>query len=350
MKGRFRCRKVVVKAAELQSECEPDQLQIKWSLVQSEQARNRTWASILSVKIALSQPILFVGKDAACMLKKEAFSERFRQGIHLLDGATGTSLVRAGMPLGCCQEAWILEHPEIIIELQRSYAEAGSEIIYAPTFQANELALGSRGLDADIDSINSQLVALSREAAPECLIAGNLTTLRGYMDTTDENNYDRMTLVYRKQICSLIQGGADLLVAETLLHPLEAKAVLQSAKEVGSAVMISFALKPDGTLRSGHDAETVFPELEQAGAAALGVNCIAADALLPPLVKRLKRCISVPLICKPNTGRAVGGIYPVNPAMFTSVMRSCMKNGASLVGGCCGTTPEHITALKNIVR
>lgn len=283
------------------------------------------------------------------MLEKKAFLESFHCGIHLLDGATGTSLIRSGMPRGCCQESWILEHPEVIIELQRSYAEAGSEIIYAPTFQANELALGRHGLEKQISSINAQLIALSRKSARDCLIAGNLTTLRAYLDPEDENSFDRMISVYRKQIHALVQGGADLLAAETLLHPQEAKAVLHTAKEEGaSMVMISFALRPDGTLRSGHDAETVFAELEQSGAAALGMNCIAADDMLPPLVKRLKRNLSIPLICKPNTGRAVGGIRPVDLPMFTDVMRRCMENGASLVGGCCGTTPEHIAALSSI--
>ena len=285
------------------------------------------------------------------MLKKHAFSERFHHGFHLLDGATGTSLLKVGMTRGCCQEAWILEHPEVIIELQSSFAEAGSEIIYAPTFQANELALGRHGLDASVDSINAQLIALSRKAAPDCLIAGNLTTLKAYLDTSEESNYDQMISVYRKQIRALSQGGADLLAAETLLHPLEAKAVLHAAREEGvSTVMISFALKPDGTLRSGHDAEPVFAELEPAGAAALGMNCIAADDALPTLVKRLNQIISVPLICKPNTGRGVAGVRPVDLPMFTDVMRRCMENGASLVGGCCGTTPEHIAALKSIIR
>lgn len=99
---------------------------------------------------ASQRSILYVRKDDLYLLEKKAFLESFHCGIHLLDGATGTSLIRAGMPRGCCQEAWILEHPKVIIELQRSYAEAGSEIIYAPTFQANELALSRHGLDADI--------------------------------------------------------------------------------------------------------------------------------------------------------------------------------------------------------
>ena len=285
------------------------------------------------------------------MLERNEFSGAFHRGIHLLDGATGTSLIKAGMPRGVCQEAWILEHPEVLIDLQRSYVEAGSEILYAPTFQANPLALSRHGLDADMDSINAQLISLSRKAASNGLIAGNLTTLRAYMDISAESNFEHMTRVYRTQIRALVQSGVDLLAAETLLHPSEAKAILHAAKEEGAfTVMISFALKPDGTLLSGHDAESVFAELEQAGASALGMNCIAADDMLPPLVKRLKRILAIPLICKPNTGRAVGGIRPVDLHMFAEVMRRCIENGASLVGGCCGTTPDHIAALKKLIQ
>ena len=283
------------------------------------------------------------------LLETNAFRAIFHQGVHLLDGATGTALLRAGMPRGCCQEAWILEHPEVIVSLQSSYAKSGSEIIYAPTFQANPLALDRHGLACQTDSINARLIDLSRAAAPDCLIAGNLTTLKAYLDTAAESSFDRMTAVYRKQIRALRQGGADLLAAETLLHPQEAKAILHAAHEEGvSAVMISFALLPDGKLRSGHDAQAVFAELEQAGAAALGMNCIAADDQLAPLVCRLKRCISVPLLCKPNTGRSVNGVRPIDLLRFADVMRRCIENGASLGGGCCGTTPEHIASLNDI--
>ena len=284
------------------------------------------------------------------MLDKHDFSRRFGIGVHILDGATGTALMEAGMPRGCCQEAWILEHPETITELQRSYAKSGSEIIYAPTFQANPLALGRHGLERRLDDINALLIALSRTAAPDRLIAGNLTTLLGHLDTADGSNFRRMTEAYQRQIHALMLGGADLLAAETLLHPLEAKAILQAAgKEGVSAVMLSFVLRADGTFRSGEDAETVFPELEQAGAAALGVNCIAADHRLPPLILRLSQTTSLPLICKPNTGKAVDGVRPINVGVFKDTMLHCMNNGASLVGGCCGTTPDHICTLKQLI-
>lgn len=284
------------------------------------------------------------------MLSKNDFFGKLARGACMLDGATGTALLAAGLPQNCCKELWILEHPEVITVLQRRYAEAGSQIIYAPTFLANSLALGRYGLENETESINARLVALSRSAASECLIAGNLTTLRMQLDTADEANFEQMVAVYRRQIRALADGGADLLAAETLLNPQEAEAILIAAEiEHALPVMISFALRPDGTLSSGHAAEQVFRQVEKAGAAAVGMNCIAADDALVPLVGRLKQCVSIPVLCKPNTGKEAGGVRAIDVAMFADVMRRCIQNGAALVGGCCGTTPEHIAVLKKLI-
>lgn len=284
------------------------------------------------------------------MLTKSEFLDNYSSRIILLDGATGTYLLSAGKPRGICQEKWIIHNPEIISELQRSYAAAGSDIIYAPTFQANGLALRKHGFESEIASINQQLIAISRKAAPNCLIAGNLTTLRGCIDTSDEHNIGNMTEVYGEQLRYLVKGGADIVVAETLLHPLEAKAILVAAEREGiSSVMISFTARQDGALCSGHSASDVFGELEDLGAVALGLNCIAADDSLPLLIKKLKQSISVPLICKPNTGRAVNGTSPIDINKFTDIMQQCIENGAAMIGGCCGTTPAHIAALKKLI-
>lgn len=284
------------------------------------------------------------------MLSKCDFFQKISKGTCLLDGATGTALIAVGLPRTCCKEMWILEHPEVITDLHRRYADAGSQIIYAPTFLANSLALKRYGLEKETEAINARLVALSRAAAGDCLIAGNMTTLRMQLDTADEANFEQMVAVYGRQIRALADGGADLIAAETLLNPMEAKAVLlAAAAENVSSVMISFALRPDGTLRSGHEAETIFSEVEKAGAAAVGMNCIAANGALPPLVGRLKETVSIPLLCKPNTGKTLDGARTIDVAMFTDVMRRCIQNGAALVGGCCGTTPEHIAALKKLI-
>ena len=287
------------------------------------------------------------------MLTKKEFQNHIAQGVCLLDGATGSNLMRAGMPRGCCTETWVLEHPQALIDLQRRYADAGSQILYAPTFQAQPIALEQQGLADQTEKLNAQLVALSREAAPEALIAGDLTTLATFTDSWDPDKFDLLVENYRRQISGLLEGGADLLAAETLLYPQEAEAILTAAELEGAgAVMYSFTMQPDGSLFSGMDAGKVLRELEEAGAAAVGFNCVAADMMTPYLVSKLRRSVKGPLLCKPNAGIPVIGEdnlphYPMEPKEFAAIAKECAAMGATLLGGCCGTTPEHIGALKN---
>ena len=285
------------------------------------------------------------------MLTREEFHTKIAGGIRILDGATGSNLQKVGMPRGCCSEEWILANPEKLVALQRSYAAAGAQIIYAPTFQAQPIALEQVFLQNQTEAINAHLVALSRNAAPGCLIAGDLTTLSTFCDSWDERNFDLLVENYRRQIHGLMDGGADLLVAETLLYPQEAEAILCAAELEGAgAVMYSFTMQSDGSLFSGREAGVVLRNLEEAGAAAVGFNCVAADMMTPHLVSKLRRSVKGPLLCKPNAGMPVieaDGIvhYHMSPKDFSLVVADCVSNGATLVGGCCGTTPDHIQAI-----
>ena len=288
------------------------------------------------------------------MLTKEQLQAKISEGICILDGATGSNLRNAGMPKGCCAEAWILEHPEPLTALQRAYAEAGSQIIYAPTFQAQPIALKTVGLENQTEKINEALVALSRSAAPGCLIAGDITTLATFCDSWDEGNFDLLVENYRRQIRGLVSGGADLLIGETLLYPQEAEAILCAAELEGAgAQMYTFTMQSDGSLFSGADAGKILHELQLAGACAVGFNCVAADMMTPYLVSKLRRYVKIPLICKPNAGVPTidqNGIavYSQTPEEFAVVVKQCKENGASIFGGCCGTAPEYIAALKGI--
>ena len=288
------------------------------------------------------------------MLTREEFQQKIKDGIHILDGATGSNLRNAGMPKGCCSEEWILANPEPLVALQRAYAEAGSQIIYAPTFQAQPLALKAVGLDAQTESINAALVALSRSAAPGCLIAGDLTTLATFCDSWDAECFDLLVENYRRQIRGLMDGGADILVAETLLYQQEAEAILCAAELEGAgAAMYSFTMQPDGSLFSGADAGKAMKSLEDSGAAAVGFNCVAADMMTPYLVSKLRRYVKIPLMCKPNAGVPTIGddgiaVYAQTPAEFADIVRQCRDNGADLLGGCCGTAPEYIAELAKL--
>ncbi|MBQ4641957.1 MAG: homocysteine S-methyltransferase family protein [Oscillospiraceae bacterium] len=271
----------------------------------------------------------------------------------LLDGATGSNLQKAGMPRGCCTEEWILANPEALIHLQRSYAAAGSHIIYAPTFQAQPMALERVNLHKQTQTVNAHLVALSRSAAPDALIAGNLTTLAAYCDSFDPALFDTLVENYRVQIGGLLEGGADLLAAETLMYPQEAEAIFTAAQLEGAEVsMYTFTMQPDGSLFSGRPAGPVLRELEEAGAAAVGFNCVAADSMTPGLVSTLRRYVKGPLICKPNAGVPVIGPdglahYPMLPGEFSYIVANCHQMGAGILGGCCGTSPDYIAATKD---
>jgi len=288
------------------------------------------------------------------MLTKTQLQEKIAAGIRILDGATGSNLRNAGMPKGCCTEQWVLENPEPLVKLQRAYAEAGSQIIYAPTFQAQPIALKTVGLDSQTEAINEALVALSRSAAPGCLIAGDLTTLATFCDSWNPDNFDLLVENYRRQIRGLIDGGADLLIGETLLYQQEAEAILTAAELEGAgATMYTFTMQSDGALLSGADGGKVLRELELAGAAAVGFNCVAADMMTPYLVSKLRRYVKIPLICKPNAGIPTindQGIaeYSQTPEEFATIVRQCRDNGAVLLGGCCGTSPEYVAAISDL--
>ena len=289
------------------------------------------------------------------MLTKEQLQNKIANGLRFLDGATGSNLQKAGMPKGCCTEQWVLENPEILQNLQCKYAEAGSQILYAPTFQAQPIALERVGLADQTEEVNAKLVALSRSAAPDALIAGDLTTLAAFCESWNPDNIDLLIDNYRRQIRGLIDGGADLLIAETLMYPLEAEAILTAAELEGAgAVMYSFVMTADGSLFSGQDAVPVLKDLSE-NAAAVGFNCVAADMMTPYLVRKLAKEIRIPILCKPNAGNPIinaAGVpeYDMDAEEFAKIVLDCHRSGAKLLGGCCGTTPAHIAALTNMLK
>ena len=290
------------------------------------------------------------------MIKKEDFTKLLINKPLILDGATGSNLQKVGMPRGCCTEAWILDHPDTLVTLQRQYVASGSQVIYAPTFQAQPIALQKVGLENKTEKINEQLVQLSRSVSDSVLVAGNLTTLAAFTDSFDEACFDLLVENYRRQIKGLLAGGADLLAAETLMYPTEAEAILTAAELEGAEIVLyTFTMQPDGSLFSGRDAAPVLQELEQAGAVAVGFNCVASDDMLPGLVSRLRRYVKGPLVCKPNAGNPVIGSdnlahYPMQPEEFAVIQRDCYEMGASILGGCCGTSPDFIRAMCHNIQ
>lgn len=285
-------------------------------------------------------------------MTKEAFQKLCREGMIYLDGATGSNLIKRGMPAGVCPESWILEHPQIMIELQREYIQAGSNIIYAPTFTSNRIKLAEYGLEDQIEKINKQLVAISKEAAGgHAYVAGDLTMTGRQLKPIGTLDFEELVEVYKEQIGYCVEAGADLLVVETMMSLQESRAALIAAKEVCDLpVMVTMTFEADGRSLFGTDAETAAVVLESLGAAAIGTNCSTGPDKMAEIIRSMAEVSTIPLIAKPNAGLPSltedgSTAYDMDAETFGREMVTLVEAGASILGGCCGTTPEYIREL-----
>ena len=290
-------------------------------------------------------------------MTKSEFKDIAKQYLYL-DGATGSNLVRAGMPSGVSPEQWILEHPDVMLDLQRQYVAAGTNILYAPTFTANRIKLAEYGLEGQLEDIIRKLTAISRQAAAEALqpvyIAGDLTMSGAQLKPMGNLELEQLITVYKEQIAAMEQAGVDLLVIETMMSLAETRAALIAAKEVCDLpVMVTMTFEADGRTLYGTDAKTAAVVLESLGASAIGVNCSTGPAHMRQIVADMVSCTkNVPIIAKPNAGLPClddsgDTCYNMNADEFAEEMKMLVEAGASLLGGCCGTTPEFIRRLHD---
>lgn len=285
-------------------------------------------------------------------MTKEQWNSLFQNGPVYLDGATGTNLMKAGMPVGVCPEQWILEHREVMLELQKSYIAAGTNILYAPTFGANRIKLAEYGLENQIQEMNHELVAISKEAAEgKGYVAGNLTMTGKQLYPMGNMTFEELVDVYKEQVKYLEEAGVDLFVVETMMSLQETRACVIAIKEVSELpVMVTMSYNEDGRTLYGTDPVTAVVALQSLGADAVGVNCSSGPEEMIPLVKAMKEYANVPVIAKPNAGIPVlqdgKTIYPMEPEEFAEYGKLLIEAGAGILGGCCGTTPLHIQKLK----
>ena len=273
-----------------------------------------------------------------------------------LDGATGSNLQQRGMPTGVCPEQWILDNREIMIGLQREFVAAGTDIVYAPTFTANRIKLREYGLEDKTRQMNLDLVALSKEAVGDkAYVAGDLTMTGEQLAPMGHLDFEELIDVYKEQIGYLMEAGADLLVVETMMSLQETRAALIAAREVCDLpVMATMTFESDGRTLYGTDAVTAAVVLESLGADAVGTNCSTGPDRMVQVVRSMAEVTSVPIIAKPNAGlpsldQNGNTVYNMEPVVFGEEMKRLVEAGASIVGGCCGTTPAHIRALTEAV-
>ena len=295
-------------------------------------------------------------KERKTMTKAEFVRLINENGPIILDGATGTNLMEAGMPIGVCPENWVMEHPEVLLKMQSEYVEAGSHIVYAPTFTGNRIKLEEYGLQDRLVEINATLVKLSKQAVDgKALVAGDMTMTGQQLFPMGELMFEELVEVYKEQARVLAEAGVDLFVVETMMSLQECRAAVLAIREVCDLpIMVTLTYNEDGRTLFGTPPETAVVVLQSLGVDAIGVNCSTGPMEMVPLVEKMAEYSTVPLIAKPNAGlpelEGKKTVYRMTPEEFAEAGVTLVKAGAAIVGGCCGTTKEHIRALADAVR
>lgn len=289
-------------------------------------------------------------------MTKQEFRQFVEQGPIILDGATGTNLQEAGMPIGVCPEEWILENPEVMKKLQADYVEAGTQIVYAPTFTANRVKLAEYGLEDRLEEMNRNLVALSKEAVGDrAYIAGDLTMTGQQLFPLGEMMFEELVDIYKEQASVLVDAGVDLFVVETMMSLQECRAAVIAIREVCNLpIMVTLTYNEDGRTLYGTTPEVATVVLQSLGADVIGINCSTGPEEMLEPVRKMAEYATIPILAKPNAGlpELENGrtVYKTTPEEFARVGKELVKAGAAILGGCCGTTPEHIRVLADAVR
>lgn len=288
-------------------------------------------------------------------MTRQEFAELTKNGPVILDGATGTNLQNAGMPVGVCPEQWILENPDVMVKLQEDYVAAGTNILYAPTFTANRIKLEEYGLQDRLEEMNRELIAISKRAAQgRALVAADMTMTGQQLYPIGDLMFEELVDVYKEQARVMAEAGADLFVVETMMSLQECRAAVLAIKEVCDLpVMVSLTYNPDGRTLYGTEPATATVVLQGLGADAIGINCSTGPEDMIEPVRQMAQFATIPILAKPNAGlpELENGktVYHTDAAEFASWGKKLVEAGAAIIGGCCGTTPEHIRALSEAV-
>ena len=277
-------------------------------------------------------------------------SDLFQGPTLLLDGAMGTVLQQRGLPPGGRPELLNLTHGALIEDIHRSYLEAGSQVVYANTFGANALKL--EGTGHSVEEVVSAAVILAKRACapyPGARVALDMGPLGELLEPMGSLTFEQACELFAQVARAGAAAGADLAVIETMTDLYEAKAALLAVKENTSLpVLVTMTFDQGGRTFTGCTVASMAATLEGLGADAIGLNCSLGPDLLAPLLEQLCRSTTLPVIAKPNAGLPdpVDGHYHMSPREFAETLAPCLEAGVSIFGGCCGTTPEYIAALK----
>ena len=284
------------------------------------------------------------------------FLDTLKNEVLVGDGAIGTMLYAKGVGLDVNFEHLNLVRPELVLELHGEYVAAGARVIETNTFGANYTKLQAIGLDKKVREINLQGARLARRAAPgsDLFVAGSVGPLVRVKGEERELTADETLAIFREQCQALAEGGVDLFILETFSEPEQVKAALAAAQETGLPVIASMAYLEGGRTAGGAEVEGITAELAADGASLVGVNCGAGPLEVLRTVRRMARVTELPLAAYPNSGfpEYLDGryIYRATPEYFADMALEMAQAGANLIGGCCGTTPEHIRRIAEKLK
>ena len=278
-----------------------------------------------------------------------------RARIAVLDGAMGTELHKRGLPAGVCPEAWCLDHPEAVAQIHAAYRAAGADLVYTATFGANRLKLGQYGI-TNVRQINRTMAAVAKGAVGgQGLVLGDIGPTGHFVEPFGDLPFDEAVKLFREQAEGLLEGGVDGFVIETMMDIQEARAALIAVREVSERfVLVTMTYEKHGRTLNGTDPIAALVTLQSLGADAVGCNCSAGPEAMLDMIKAMKPHARVPLAAKPNAGlpRLEGEhtLFDLDAAGFAVYGRPFAEAGVNLLGGCCGTTPAHIAALRQGLR
>ena len=286
------------------------------------------------------------------------FPARIKQSPVLCDGAMGTLLYAKGVFINRSYDELNLSQPDLIRGIHHDYLQAGAEIIETNTFGANSFRLARHSLDDKVRDINRAGARLAREAAKsfDVWVAGSVGPLGTRIEPLGKTSYQEARDSFRQQIEALVEGGVDLLILETFGYLEEIHQAILAAKEVAPSLPLvaQVTIDEDGNCLDGSDPETFTPKLVEWGADVIGCNCSVGPVAMLDAMERVRAATTLPLSAQPNAGipRSVDGrnIYLCSPEYMASYARKFVAAGVRLVGGCCGTTPDHIRTMKSALR
>ncbi len=281
------------------------------------------------------------------------FKSFLNENTVLLDGGMGTLLQARGLAAGEYPERWNIVHPEIIVDIQTQYFNAGSNVVCTNTFGANALKFGEEELEAIIAAaIKNAKEAREKSQAPqEKFVALDIGPSGKLLKPLGDLDFEDAVALFAKTVQLGVKHGAELVVIETMNDSYETKAALLAVKEnCDLPVIVTNAYGEDGKLMTGASPEAMVALLEGMGADAIGANCSLGPAQLVGVAEALLRAASVPVVLKPNAGLPVlrdgETVFDVTPVEFAAILADLVPKGLRVMGGCCGTTPAHIAALR----